>query len=238
MKHYFITATDTDAGKTFIACALINALVKLNYKVATYKPVSAGCIEVNGELINEDAQALANYANCNQTLNEINPLRFKESIAPHIAANKINKILDLTEIVNAYAQVSKTQAHYVVTEGAGGWRLPLNTSNTVEKITYLSDFVKTIHHDVILVVNMRLGCLNHAVLTYEAIKADGINCIAWVANSTCNNSMPYITENIEELKQVLSIPLIGDIRYYHDDFMSLSDKIHHASNQIDLSPLL
>jgi len=236
MKPIFITATDTDAGKTFIACALIHALTQRSYKVSVFKPISAGCIENDYKLINEDAQHLSNYSNCTQTLNDINPIRFKKPIAPHIAAKQTNRVLSVTEIMRFYKETQNTKADFIITEGAGGWRLPLNSTPT--KTIYLSDFVKNIQFDVILVINMKLGCLNHAILTYEAIKADGVNCIGWIANCANKNCMNYITENIQELEKILSIPLIGSVEHYQDDLMTFDEKIHHASSQLDISVLL
>lgn len=206
MSKYFITATDTDAGKTYVACALIHALTTKNInnkpaKVAAYKPISAGCTLVDDELINEDAQLLTSYANCNQSILDINPIAFLEPIAPHIAASSKNVQLTPDKISKNFEAVKALSADYTLVEGAGGWRLPLGGHH------FMSDFVKEENLSVILVVNMKLGCLNHAILTYESIINDGLSCVAWVAN--CQETMDYLEENIAELKTLLPIPLMA-----------------------------
>ncbi|WDE01568.1 dethiobiotin synthase [Thalassomonas actiniarum] len=201
MNELFITATDTDAGKTYVARALVTALVNQGQKVAVYKPVSAGCELIDGQLINEDASLLQSCANCQQSISQINPIAFAEPIAPHIAAEKSGQQITLSQIITGYRQLSDLNADTIVTEGAGGWRLPLGQGH------YLSDFAKQGAFQVVLVVNMKLGCLNHAMLSYEAIKADGLQCVGWVAN--CQQQMPYLDENIAQLSQLLPMPLIA-----------------------------
>ena len=233
MNNIFITATDTDAGKTFVACALTKALVNLSNKVAVYKPISAGCQRVDNVLINEDAKLLSEFANCQQSISDINPIAFLEPIAPHIAASKVGKSITVADINLGYEKVQNCNADITITEGAGGWRLPLNTKSD-EKV-FLSDFVKHQQQKVILVVNMKLGCLNHALLTYETIKADGLDCIAWIANTASISTMSNLDENISSLEHLLPIPKIAQFDFYQDDAMSLHDKIHHAADQIDTS---
>lgn len=199
-KRIFITATDTDAGKTLISSALLYLLTKSS-KVAAFKPVSAGCEEVDGKLINEDADYLQTLANCNQTIESVNPIAFKEAIAPHIAAQSLGQTIAVDDVVDHFKKLKEYSPEYILTEGAGGWRLPLGNQ------VFLSDFAKQTNQDVILVVNMKLGCLNHALLTFEAIKNDGLNCVAWIAN--CHEDMPFLQENIAELKGLLSAPCIG-----------------------------
>lgn len=204
MKKIFITATDTDAGKTHVAQALITALIKKRYRVAAFKPVSAGCTFVNGVLVNEDALLLHQRANCGQTLSQVNPIAYEEPIAPHIAAQKLKQKIDLSHINSSFEDLVKLGVEVIVTEGAGGWRLPLG------KGKYLSDFVKVTEQSVVMVVNMKLGCLNHAILTHEAIINDGLHCIGWVAN--CLSEMDYLDENISELKALLSSPLLATLK--------------------------
>lgn len=213
MPNIFITATDTDAGKTYVACALVHALVKKHYKVAVYKPVSAGCqfesvATPNGSiniLVNEDAQQLGKQANCLQTTAQINPITYAEPIAPHIAAIKTGTTITLENITFGFKQIKALHADFTIVEGAGGWRLPLGEG------LYMSDFVKAESLDVILVVNMKLGCLNHAILTYESIINDGLNCIAWVAN--CPENMPYLQDNINELENVFALAPLAILDY-------------------------
>lgn len=209
MADFFITATDTDAGKTFVACALVNALVRAGKKIAVFKPVSAGCeLNSQGLLVNEDALSLQKQANANQHIKDINPIRFIEPIAPHIAAQKLATPIDIETIEAAFVAIQSLSTDHIICEGAGGWRLPLGEG------IFLSDFVKQSKMDVILVVNMKLGCLNHAVLTYESIINDGLDCIAWVANFP--EKMPYLTENIAELTKLLPIPLLAELGFTQD----------------------
>ena len=226
MIKLFITATDTDAGKTYVSRALIRALVdKLHLKVAAFKPISAGCeLSVFGkeqQLINEDALLLSKEANVGQSVSSINPIAFKAPIAPHIAAKQLGKAIRVSAIIQYYTLISASTPDVTVTEGAGGWRLPLGDGD------YLSDFVAKTEQFVILVVNMKLGCLNHAVLTFESILHDGLTCIGWVAN--CNESMDFLDENIEELSQLLPIPMLAKLPKEHD--------IAIAADQFNLTPI-
>ena len=205
MLKLFITATDTDAGKTYAAQALVNAFVRLNKKVAVYKPISAGCERINNDLINEDALLLLKQSNCQQSISQVNPIAFEQPIAPHIAAAKVQKAINLADIEQGYEQSISLGADVIICEGAGGWRLPLGQGK------YLSEFVQASKQKVILVVNMKLGCLNHAILTYQSIIADGLQCVGWIANSPVD--MPYLTENINELSSLLPIPKLAELPF-------------------------
>lgn len=222
MKRFFITATDTDAGKTFVAQLLTKSLVNKGYRVAVYKPISAGCNWLNGELVNEDAALLLEQANCNQVLSQINPIAFEEPIAPHIAAQLRNKAISLEAISRGFDDLAQLTPDIIITEGAGGWRLPLGQG------LYLSDFAKNSTQKVILVVNMKLGCLNHAMLTYESIINDGLDCLGWIAN--CQSDMPYLQENISELTSLIQSPLLAVLPF--------EQNIEQLINHINLSTLI
>lgn len=222
MKKIFITATDTDAGKTHIGCAIVYKLVNQANKVSVFKPISAGCERIGGDLVNEDAVRLLQQSNCQQTLTQVNPIAYQEPIAPHIAALKQGEAITVNQVINHYAELTQQPTDIIVTEGAGGWRLPLGQGQ------YLSDFVKLTAQEIVLVVNMKLGCLNHAVLTYQAIAADGLKCSGWVAN--CQHEMPYLNENIAELESLLPIPLLGQV--------GLEPDITKVAQAINISPLL
>jgi len=241
MKNYFITATDTDAGKTFVACALTQALINNGKKVAVYKPIAAGCHQIGEQLVNEDAELLSQFSNCQQSISEVNPITFEAAIAPHIAALNENREISIDEISQGFSKVVSLKADINITEGAGGWRLPIyvnkNRGEDGEQHIFLSDFAQATQQDVILVVNMKLGCLNHALLTYQAIIADGLHCIAWIANNASEQKMPCLNENIESLAQLLPTPQIAQLDFYHEHNMSLQDKINAAANKIDLTPL-
>jgi len=221
MRKYFITATDTDAGKTFVATALVKALVNQAKTVAVYKPISAGCNIINGQLVNEDALLLQKAANCDQSIASINPIAFKEPIAPHIAAFNAQKTLSVKALQYNYEKLIALNPDIIITEGAGGWRLPLGNG------AFLSDFATATTQQVILVVNMKLGCLNHAILTLESILADGLECIGWVANAY--QDMDYLEENITELVTLLNIPMLAKLTREKD--------IEHAAVKFDLTLL-
>ncbi|MEY8214259.1 MAG: dethiobiotin synthase [Colwellia sp.] len=242
MKKIFITATDTDAGKTFVACALTKALINTGKKVAVYKPIAAGCRLEGESLINDDAQLLSQFTNCDQKISDINPIAFFDPIAPHIAAKKVDREISISDITQGYQHIKAMNADVIITEGAGGWRLPLaindNASDDKGKAIFLSDFAKTSQQNVILVVNMKLGCLNHALLTYEMIKADGLHCIGWIANSASNEQMSNLVENIDALEQLLPIPKMAQFSFYSSLNMSLAEKINAAAKEIDLTSVL
>ena len=226
MIKIFITATDTDAGKTYVAQALISALIQQGKKVAAFKPISAGCqrVKINhgSQLINEDALLLSEVANCHQSIEQVNPIAFEEPIAPHIAAKKQQFSIELPELKVHYKKILSSQCDVIITEGAGGWRLPLGNG------TFLSEFVKHTEQQVVLVVNMKLGCLNHAVLSYESIISDGLSCVGWVAN--CPEAMSYLDENIDELESLLPVPLLATLAKNSD--------VKKAANKFNLKPLL
>lgn len=220
MKKLFITATDTDAGKTLIGSALTYLLTK-QFKVSVFKPISAGCTWQEGRLVNEDAASLQHFANSKQTLSQINPIAFEEPIAPHIAAEKANQPILIDTIKQQYLQVLANNADIIITEGAGGWRLPLGNGR------YLSQFAEQTQQAVILVVNMKLGCLNHAVLTYQAIIQDGLTCVGWVAN--CIDDMPYLSENLAELSKLITAPCLGKVPRV--------DGAEQAAKYLDIAPI-
>lgn len=214
MKKYFVTATDTDAGKTFIGSALVSLLAQKN-RVHVFKPLAAGCNWQNNQWENEDALSLQKAANNIQPLNQINPIAFKEPIAPHIAA-KYHDVDISTDIISThFLDVIQYKPDIVITEGAGGWRLPLGNGE------YLSEFAKQTEQKVILVVLMKLGCLNHAILTYQSILADGLDVVGWVAN--CPEEMPYLKDNIELLNETISAPLLAQVGYYTDFSQAIND---------------
>lgn len=208
MKKLFVTATDTDAGKTYVSRIIARALVENEYSVAVYKPISAGCEVINNELVNEDAALLLKESNTQQRLIEVNPIAFEPAIAPHIAAATADRIITIEEIIAGYHVNIAKKPDIILSEGAGGWRLPIGNHQ------YLSEFVQQTSQNVLLVVNIKLGCLNHAVLTHEAIIADGLNCVGWVAN--CQQDMPFQQENINELSQLLPIPKLAEFNYEKD----------------------
>lgn len=218
MQSYFVTGTDTDVGKTVATVLLLDALKSLNKSTLGIKPISAGCELTNAGLRNEDALKLQAASSIKADYQVINPIAYAPFIAPHIAASQENERINMSQLQDCLIKAKSLNPSYLLIEGAGGWRLPLNNDGL-----YFSNFAQQNHLDVILVVGMKLGCLNHAILSYEAIVADGLNCVAWVANQVESN-MPHYEDNLASLHALLHCPLIGEIPFQREPI-----------NQINLS---
>ncbi|MXS82635.1 dethiobiotin synthase [Nitrosomonas oligotropha] len=196
-QGYFVTGTDTGIGKTTVSCALLRAFAAQGHKVIGMKPVAAG-VE-NGKWL--DVEQLLAASNVNVTRQQINPYAFDPPISPHLAAQQAGREIDLTVIQQAYQTLS-TQADRAIVEGAGGFLVPLNQHQTG------ADLARVLNLPVILVVGIRLGCLNHALLTAQAIRATGLTLAGWVANCI-DPQMLAGAENIATLEQRLGCPLLG-----------------------------
>ena len=203
---FFIAGTDTGVGKTVVSTALLAAANKLCLTTAAIKPVAAGCRQTIDGLRNDDALAL--QAIISQPLNykQVNPIALEPAIAPHIALQQSNQTATIKQLATHCRTVLAMAAKCTIIEGAGGWRVPLNDTET------LADLPKAMKLPTILVVGMRLGCLNHALLTAESIRQDGVEFIGWVANQI-EPEMEAYKENIASLKQRLSVPCIGEIPF-------------------------
>jgi dethiobiotin synthetase len=195
---YFVTGTDTGVGKTRVAVALIHALRARGLRVAAMKPVAAG--HAPGEL-NEDVTALLQAANVAADIRDVNPYAFEPAIAPHIAAQQAGVRIELGVITDAFARLAAA-ADVVVVEGAGGWRVPLNEDAD------MADLAQRLGLPVVLVVGLRLGCLNHAVLTAESIAQRHLPWAGWVGNHI-DPTMAFQAENVAALRARLSAPCLG-----------------------------
>lgn len=207
MQSYFVTGTDTDVGKTVATVLLLDALKSLNKSTLGIKPISAGCELTNDGLRNEDALKLQAASSIKADYQVINPIAYAPFIAPHIAASQVNEHIDMSQLQDCLIKAKSLNPSYLLIEGAGGWRLPLNNDGL-----YFSNFAEQNLIDVILVVGMKLGCLNHAILSYQAIVADGLNCVAWVANQV-ESKMPHYEDNLASLHALLPCPLIAEIPF-------------------------
>jgi len=194
----FVTGTDTGVGKTRVAVALIHALRARGLRVAAMKPVSAG--HAPGEL-NEDVVALLQAANVAADVRDVNPYAFTPAIAPHIAAQQAGVRIELDTIAAAYSRLA-AKADVVVVEGAGGWRVPLNECED------MADLAQRLDLPVVLVVGLRLGCLNHALLTAESIANRHLPWAGWVGNHI-DPSMVMAAENVAALNSRLLAPCLG-----------------------------
>lgn len=202
---YFITGTDTDVGKTYIATALVQHFCEQGLQAVGMKPVAAGAELVNGRLLNSDVIELIKASNVDADLALINPYLFAPAIAPHIAAEQAGIRVSLDNIQQSF-DVLQTKADVVVVEGAGGFRVPVNRQET------MADLAVKLNLPIVLVVGVRLGCINHALMTAGSIRAAGLNLVGWVANRIDPN-MPAIEENIATLKAMLKAPCIADVAW-------------------------
>jgi dethiobiotin synthetase len=201
---YFITGTDTGVGKTLVSCALLHAYAAQGKRVVGFKPVAAGCGENDR---NEDAERLREASNVLATYGQINPYCFVPPVAPHIAAKRSGVRIELNRVLTSYRELS-SQADVVVAEGAGGFLIPLNEKQDGGHLA------RELALPVILVVGMRLGCINHALLTQRVIDDYGLICAGWVAN-VLDDQMLALNENIEALQQHITAPLLGVIPFQH-----------------------
>lgn len=205
---FFVTGTDTDVGKTWVALGLITALKKSNLRVMAMKPIACGCQATPEGLRNDDAQLLSQHASTTQPYELVNPYAFAAAIAPHLAARDEGVDIHVANIVRAYTEIAD-HADCVVVEGVGGWQVPIsNTQTTI-------DMAKALALPVILVVRIKLGCLNHALLTSESIKRSGLSFAGWVA-TTADRSCVGIEENIRALTERISAPLLGVVPYLEE----------------------
>ncbi len=198
---WFVTGTDTGVGKTAVSCALLEAGRERGLRTAAVKPVAAGCDQSG---YNEDALQL--LASMTEALDyrQANPLALREPVAPHIAARREGVRAEVDRLAVACREVMACGADLVLIEGAGGWRVPLGPRET------LADLARELGVGVILVVGMRLGCINHALLTAEAISRDGLELAGWVANQ-CGPRMACHEENLDTLRTLLPAPLLGAV---------------------------
>ena len=201
MSGVFVAGTDTGVGKTWVAQALIQRGVAAGKRVAAMKPVSAGCVWTEEGWLNDDVALLRAASNVALPLALINPYAFEPPIAPHLAAQKAGVEIDLTRIESAYREIA-AQSDEVIVEGVGGLLVPLDAKHSA------ADIILRLDLPVILVVGMRLGCLNHALLTVEAMAQRGIKLQAWVANQIDPN-MREFDLNLASLKQRISAPLLA-----------------------------
>ena len=199
MKRWFITGTDTAIGKTWVASALIRHLVVAGYRVAGMKPVASGCDMTDAGLRNDDALRLIAASNVDLPYELVNPFAYEPAIAPHIAAREAGRLININRISDLAKSI---EADYLVIEGVGGWCVPLGETSM------LAELAKATADEVIIVVGMRLGCINHALLTAAQIMNDGMRLKGWIANHVDPN-MHVQSENLATLQALMPCPLLG-----------------------------
>lgn len=215
-KSYFITGTDTGAGKTWATVALMRYLQSQGKTVLGMKPVASGCTLHDGEWKNDDALLLQRHATFVVPYDRVNPYALELPVAPHIAAQSAGIGIDF-DVIGAAFQQLRAQADSVLVEGVGGWTVPLNASQDV------ADLARFLGLPVILAVGMRLGCINHARLTCRAIDASGVECAGWLAVCV-DPQMAVLAENIATLQQLIAAPLLG-VLPYSDTIDSRQDNV-------------
>nr|VFJ63332.1 MAG: dethiobiotin synthetase [Candidatus Kentron sp. FW] len=202
-QNIFVTGTDTAIGKTWVSLGIIAVLQDMGISTVGMKPVASGCQPTEMGLRNEDAERLQRQSSIEVDYDLINPFAFEPAIAPHIAAAEVGCEISIDKIVSCY-QVLADKAECCVVEGVGGWLVPLTPRETV------ADLVRRLELPVILVVGIRLGCINHALLSVESIRRGGIELSGWVANQS-DPEVERGEENILTLEERIDAPLLARI---------------------------
>jgi dethiobiotin synthetase len=223
-RGVFVTGTDTGVGKTVAACALVHALAARGERVIPMKPIAAGAVERDGGAFNDDTLALLAAAGLPASdAARVTPVLLRDAMAPHIAAARAGRRISLGDVLDAYEAIPA--GRFVVCEGVGGFRVPLDdTTDTV-------DLAKALGLPLVLVVGMRLGCLNHALLTAQAIAASGLPLAGWIANAI-DPAMLAPEENLEALRSRIAAPLLGRLPH------SAVPDARALAGALDVSPLL
>ncbi|MBW3694637.1 dethiobiotin synthase [Vibrio sp. T187] len=220
----FIAGTDTEVGKTVVSKAILQAFAAEKLSTIGYKPVAAGCEETAEGLRNSDALHLQEAATNDIAYHDVNPYALLLPASPHIAAKHDNVVIEDSVLSDKLAQ-HKESSDIVLVEGAGGWRVPVSDSDC------LSSWVKQEQLPVVLTVGIKLGCLSHALLTAEAIRADGLNLVGWVANRI-NPGTEHYSDIIAMLEDKMGAPKLGEIPYVP------KAKSKNIGQYIDVSPIL
>src|SRR5690554_1358933 len=203
-QAFFITGTDTDAGKTSVSAGLLCAAKQQGCSTLAMKPVACSCDMSAEGLRNSDALALIAQSTVQLPYTQINPYAFAPAIAPHIAAQEAGVELSVAGLYRAAQVILQEQADFTLIEGAGGWRVPISATE------FLSDFAIALQLPVILVVGVKLGCINHALLSAQAILNDGLELAGWVANVVDPNCA-RLAENLATLQQLMPAPCLAEV---------------------------
>lgn len=225
MAVFFLTGTDTSIGKTTTACALLYQAAQQGLTTLGIKPIASGCVMTADGLRNDDALALQHYSSLKLPYQEVNPVALAAPLSPHLAAKQAGRRFTISQLVGYTRATLTHRPQLAIIEGAGGWRVPISDREM------LSALPKELNVPVILVVGMRLGCLNHAWLTAEIILHDGLRLAGWVANCI-DPTMAALDENIASLTQMLPAPCLGVLPYQADT------DIAELAKCINLAPLL
>ena len=224
-KTLFVTGTDTEVGKTLVTAALLAGLRASGLSTAAVKPVAAGAIATPEGPRNEDGLMLQQWQTAQLGYAQVNPVLLQDPLSPHIAAHQEDRRVTASQLEGYCRGVMMQRVDRVLIEGAGGWRVPINDREN------LSALPKALEVPVLLVVGMRLGCLNHALLSAEAILADGLQLVGWVANQV-DPAMAQVDANLATLRSRLPAQCLGFIPWLE------RPEPAHASQFLDVSSLL
>lgn len=213
-KGIFVTGTDTAVGKTVVACALTRGFKTLGLRVAVMKPVASGSVRTAAGLRNPDAVALAQASNVEASYEQVNPYCFEGAVSPHIAAKDVGVCVDTDMIRRGFVALGQS-ADWVVVEGAGGWLAPISERQTI------ADLAWALGIPAVMVVGVKLGCLNHAQLTQLAIEARGVSFAGWIANHA-DPSMERAQENLTALERLLGEPALAHVPYSPQETSTLA----------------
>lgn len=202
-KRYFVTGTDTEVGKTVASCALLQAATQRGYRTAGFKPVASGSERTPDGIRNGDALALQRNSSVALAYEQVNPYVFEEPTSPHILSAELGVPLDFTAMSHGLRELER-QADWVLVEGAGGWFTPLSASQT------FADWAVSEQLSVILVVGVKLGCINHAMLTAQAVRSAGLPLAGWIANDVVAPGKRH-AEYLTTLRQKIDAPFLGEI---------------------------
>lgn len=216
---YFITGTDTDAGKTFVTALMLRTLAASGERAVGLKPIASGFELTQGAWRNSDVEQLAAASSCSLPAERVNRYGFKPAIAPHIAAAMQSTELDF-DLIADDVQYAQKRADWVLVEGVGGWEVPLSMLNKSSSAS-IAGLAAKLDLPVIMVVGMRLGCLNHALLTARAIQASGQRLAGWVANNITPN-FDYATENRDTLAARMAAPLLFEVPFMGHESSSVA----------------
>ncbi|EFB2831839.1 MULTISPECIES: dethiobiotin synthase [Escherichia] len=208
-KRYFVTGTDTEVGKTVASCALLQAAKATGYRTAGYKPVASGSEMTAEGLRNSDALALQRNSSLQLDYATVNPYTFEEATSPHIISAQEGRPIDPL-VMSAGLRALEHQAEWVLVEGAGGWFTPLSDS------FMFAEWVTQEQLPVILVVGVKLGCINHAMLTAQAVQQAGLTLAGWVANDVTPQGKRH-SEYMATLTRMISAPLLGEIPWLQEN---------------------
>ncbi|MDO8271339.1 MAG: dethiobiotin synthase [Gammaproteobacteria bacterium] len=226
-RTVFIAGTDTGVGKTLVSAGILQAANAASLTTIGLKPVAAGCDETEQGLRNDDALLLQKFSSLALPYEQVNPVALKLAVAPHIAAEQEGRRIDIARVEGMCRGVMMRRAGLTVIEGAGGWRVPINSRQ------FLSGLAKVLEIPTILVVGIRLGCINHALLTAQAIHLDGVRLAGWIAN-VVDPDMAFVDANIEAIESRLHAPCLARIPY----LTASAGRVESVAQLIDIGALL